>query len=146
MKTTLTQCLLILRNKISKSLTFIFMSHKSAWIQMISIVSLVYVAMFSMAFVELEDPIGSLSQIASTMPLAEYEGVVTVVGNEATLKTPKVTYLLDDPQEILHKSPYFAKNSQLQSFRVCIEAERSAVKTPVKGSYSYKLIIEDLCG
>lgn len=146
MKTTLAQRLLILREKISKSNTFLQMSHKATWVHMISIMSLVYVAMISMAFVELDDPNELLTQITSTLPIADYEGVVTMVGDKATLKTPKITYLLDDPKDILHRSPYFAQNSQLQSFRICIEAERSTLKKPVKGNYPYKLLIKDLCG
>ena len=146
MKFTLNKRLSILRDKISKSLAAILVPQKSAWVQTISIVSLVYISMISMAFVNIDDHSRLLGEMDGFLPTADYEGVVTVVGDEATLKTSKVTYLLVDPEEVLHKSPYFAKNSQLQSFRVCIEAERSAAKTPRKGSYAYKLYIKDLCG
>ena len=145
MKFTLNQRLLILRDKVSKILAVILAPQKTAWVQTISIVSLVYVSMVSMAFVNIDEH-KLLAEVEGFLPTADYEGVVTVVGDEATLKTSKVTYLLVDPEEVLHKSPYFAKNSQLQSFRVCVEAERSAAKIPRKGSYAYKLYIKDLCG
>lgn len=145
MKPTLSWRLLLLRNKISKNLTSILAFKRSTWLQSFGVVSFIYAAMISMAFVSIDDPQNLLDKANDALPIADYEGVVTLVGDEAILKTPKVTYLLVDPEGVLHKSPYFAENSQLQSFRVCIEAERSFSKAPLKGSHAYKLFIKDLC-
>ncbi|WP_230659010.1 hypothetical protein [Psychrobacter sp. I-STPA10] len=144
MKLKLSQHLLILRDKILTRLTLILTAQKSAWLQCVAVICLFYAALVSMAFIDIIDT-KNLNNINSTQSSTEYKGVVTVVDDEAVLKTLKTSYILYDPKEMLHKSPYFTEKSQLQSFRICVHARRSVLKEHLKGSYTYKLTIKNLC-
>ena len=145
MKIKINNGLQLLSTNLVKWLRLAKNTQKLIWVRMLSIVALVYSASFCMAFTDVSSPSALLMQASANIQHPTYEGVVTIVGDKVILKTHKYSYVVQDPDDILQKSPNFAKDSRLQSFRVCLKGQRSAAKEYVYGSYSYMLTITQLC-
>ena len=123
-----------------------FFADKDMFAQITGIVILSISAVMSMAFSSIQNlPHMLIQPTHAGEQLTTYEGVLTFAGTEITLKTHERTYQLRDPNKVLNKAQHFEQNSSVQSFRVCIEGERSPLGSYGRGHYPYQIFVHSLC-